>query len=536
MFNLKSKSRRIGVGVGSALAALLCAVSSPALAKSVPLKIESENIVFYGDIDKDMAMDRVNKWETYRKMVYALSGIANPPADDVKLTIYGFDNTRALQEFTGRLGSGLAGVYTQGIDGPIFLTSVNEKASQEGFSEQVGLHEYTHHVLNAFVAQGFPRWYDEGFANFLSTMIIEDGKVVVGDPSAGHIKQIKLKRADWIDPETVLSAKSFYPNYTGREWRKGGPTSFYAQSMLYVHYMRNTPKYNDKLSEYLKMIEVPGVSMIEAFEQTFDISIDKFHREAARYFRNNEFITNVYQPGPAIMENEMRAERLSVAELKRAQVPGRLAFLNSRNSAEFSRDLAAITAEDPGSVDATVGYVQMDINNERYDEAVARGEAALAANPSDRKLLYAAGLARAMKTMGPQSEESRSVYKPFTVDEDLKIATMRFKEILKNDPTDFYAVNSLTRIYGNTDMEVTDEVFEAARVLDTKYMDGFNPFWGMNLAVVYAKRGFDLDACDYFQKATDETRGKKRSEVGTLKSRLEHFEKTYGQNCQFSEG
>ncbi|MEL6686832.1 MAG: hypothetical protein AAFP97_04350, partial [Pseudomonadota bacterium] len=144
----------------------------------LPIEIKSENIIFYGEVNPALAKERVEQWETYRKMVYALSGIANPPPDPVPLTIYAFNRIGDLQDFTGNPGIG--GVYTQGIDGPIFLTSVNQNYREGDFSEQTGFHEYTHHILHAIVKEGFPRWYDEGFANNHCVAFDFHGRQVVG--------------------------------------------------------------------------------------------------------------------------------------------------------------------------------------------------------------------------------------------------------------------------------------------------------------------------------------------------------------------
>lgn len=502
-------------------------------ADALPIKIESENIVLYGDVRPDLAMDRVQQWETYRKMVYALSGIANPPADPNKLTIFAFNRVRDLQDFTDNRGIG--GVYTQGIDGPIFLTSLNQNYNEGDYSSQTGFHEYTHHILNAVVREGFPRWYDEGFANYLATMQIDDDTVVVGDPSAAHLVRLKEGRVDFIDPETVLNAISFYPSMSRREARRGGMTSFYGQSTLYVHYLLSNPEYRAKLPEYLKLLSTPGVEPLDAFEQAYDISIDDFHSDARQYYRKDEYVVTVYQPGPDIMEADAKIQRLTEQTLARMQIPARLEFLTDGNASDFNRELMKAYEEDPGNTLTTAGLVRIDLQEERYDSAVSRAEETLAANPTDRYALLAAATARMTRVTGPHDEEHDDDFAPYPLDEDLTIAAQRFAQVSEEDPLDYYAVRSLASMYGMSEMPVTDAAFNAARVLDLRFMDNFNPFWGLQIATIYAKKGFELDACDFYQKAVDSTSDFKDRELGSFKGYLEWFGENYGQNCQLSE-
>lgn len=529
----KSKLANCAGGIVASVIAMTAFGAASAWAK--PLKIESENIVFFGDVDPVLAKERVQKWETYRKMIYALSGVSNPPADTQKLTIYGFRDTRELQKFTGNRG--IAGVYTNGVDGPIFLTSVNNSYMEDGFSEQVGFHEYTHHVLHSFVREGFPRWYDEGFANYLATMSITDDTVAVGDPSVGHVKSVVKYRLDWLDPETVLKAIAFYPNYKRREMRKGGPTVFYAQAWLYVHYMRSQPKYNNKLTEYLKLIDTPGIDPLDAFEQAFAVSVEDFHKEAANYFRNDDFVVNQYIPGPEIMTSDMKVAAMSEEDLKAAQIPARLAFLNDKTARNFLKDLNKAYKKDPSNPRITMGFVSYDIHQESYEDAVARSEAALAASPSDPYLMHAAAGARFASVSGPHFEALEDEeYKPLPMNDDMKVALNRYEQLLQRDPTDLFAVRQVTTFYGNSDMPATDAALDAARMIDQRYMDGFEPFNGMNLAVIYAKSGYELYACDYYQKSTESVKDFKDRQLGNFKARLDWFKTNYGQNCEFDDG
>jgi len=136
-----------------------------------------------------------------------MSKVKNRP-DNVPLRIYAFKNESQLNKFAE--ARGIAGLYTETPEGPIFLTGSAGGFKSDKWSSQVALHEYSHHVLHALSKDKYPRWYDEGFANYLSTFLIDDGVVTIGTPNVHH--GIGLKQGSWLDPETVLGAIHRYPS------------------------------------------------------------------------------------------------------------------------------------------------------------------------------------------------------------------------------------------------------------------------------------------------------------------------------------
>jgi tetratricopeptide (TPR) repeat protein len=530
------KSTLLGTSARILAAIAAVGVTAP-IAQAVPLKVESENIVFYGDVDVKLAKERVRKWEIYRRMIYALSGVNNPEPDARKLTIYAFETGDELRDFTAM--GGIAGVYTSGVEGHMFLTSVsnNRRSMVNGvnFSELVGLHEYTHHVTNSFVRQSFPRWYSEGFANYLSTMEITEDSIAIGSPNMPHLQAFKDNRVRWLSPERVLSSNAYYLNYTRPEWRRGGATSFYGQSTLYVHYMRSKPEMNAKLPEYLARLEDPGVTPVQAFEEIFEISPKKFHREATRYFRDNDFVINTYQPGPAMMDVKMTAKKLTEAELLKAQIAGRIAFMADDNLRDIQKDLKVVAGEKGETGIVTLGLVAADIQAEKYDTALARAVNAYNTNPSDiyAQRSYAAALYNSeIAPMLEAAEDQDDEVLLFDHTPELQKAMDLYTQILMDNPKDRDALGTMIQYYANSELPVTDVVFDAARIYDILYMDKFNFFDGLNLATIYAKRGYTLDACDYYQKALADTEDFKGRWAKPLKVRLKWFGEEYGSSCE----
>ena len=515
----------------TALVAGAAMLGSAAVANAKPIRIESENIIFYGDVKPSLAGEMIEKWEIYRRMVMALSGIDNPQPDPEKLTVYGFYDTQELQDFTGRRG--IAGVYTRGAEGPIFLTSVNKKYTDNGFSEQVGLHEYTHHVLHALVTDGFPRWYDEGFANYLSTMEIDDEVIRIGVPSAAHLRAIEGGWAEWISPQTVLGAIDRYPSMGLKERKKGGTTSFYAQSWLYVHYLRNTPKYDGTLGKYIRLLDDPSVKPLDAFEQAHGVSVDDFHKEAVEYYKANKFSIDQYEPGETFMKVDIKANALTEEQLANERIIANLSFLNDDSAKVLKSNVKGAEKIDPDSPRVAAAYVALDGLNERYDTAIMRADAALSKNPNDKMLLRSAGQARLMATMGPAWDKAKRYERvEFKPDATAMEGVKMLERVLAQDEFDYLSIISLTNLYGKSDLEPSRTIVKSAFILEDRYMDSVNSDWGMDLANIYAKAGDWEGAC----RMADVVRGlnadKKKRETGNSPARLAHFDASFPGECE----
>ena len=132
------------------------------------LKAESKNIILYGDVSPKIAKQTLEKMEIYRRLIMTLGGLDPYIDDEEKITIYAFDKWSSTDEVLLEL-RGVAGLYTSDYEGrPMMLTTIASNEKQNSFDNQVMLHEYSHHILHYYMDGAYPRWYDEGHANYLS--------------------------------------------------------------------------------------------------------------------------------------------------------------------------------------------------------------------------------------------------------------------------------------------------------------------------------------------------------------------------------
>lgn len=109
---------------------------------------------------------------------------------------------------------------------------IESRESNDWFSNKhIIQHELTHFYLRLNARSALPVWYDEGFAEFFSTVSFKGKKARIGDVPV--IRYYALRTRPWIPIERVFSVDRSSPEY--RSHKLGD--SLYAQSWLVVHYL-----------------------------------------------------------------------------------------------------------------------------------------------------------------------------------------------------------------------------------------------------------------------------------------------------------
>ena len=482
----------IGLSVMTALAG-----ASPAMGGEV--RVESENIVLYGEVNETLAEDFVRRMEIYRRMIFALAGQDNAPPDAERLTIHAFRKGAVLRKFAGR--DDIGGVYTDSQEGPIFLTPVMKGRISGAQSNKIALHEYSHHVLHGLVSDAFPRWYDEGFAEYLSTLEIEDDRISIGSPNADSARHYSHAMG-WLDPRIVLKSVHRYPRFDGsRRTRSVARNQFYAQSWLYVHMLQSTPELGRRLPEYLAALK-RGVPPIRAFEEGFGLSVDEFHAKADAYWKNNAFEVVAFEPQGDFMNVDVSVTPISAAELNRAQVSAQMAFLNDENRKSLAKRTAKAAKDFPNDATVAAARGAILISQERYAEAVEAAQAALKLAPDDVRVHRSLADARyhLLQNGGANADRHGEEARTFSASAEFDAMVSGFERVLAELPKDETAVTHLVSAYAMSDMTITPLVRRTAATLEDEIMKG-SLAHALDLAAILHKDGRTNRACRYFDYA-----------------------------------
>ena len=274
----------------------LLAVAAMALLMATPatawVEAESENFVLRGDLREGDAEKMLRDLEGYRANFLRLVGTTSG-SERLKVRIYTVPSADGLEDLSGRRNA--AGVYSTDLQGPVFLLTTESGFRKADGQQRVGsiikrgakrddnaalriaYHEYAHHLMSAYTDSHYPRWYNEGFAEFLASYSGGKDKFSLGQGTRNQAKW--LEYGDWIPIRTVLGAVHDYPFKAGT----AAQGAFYAQSWLMVHYLQNTPGMAARSNAYFAALN-RGEDALEAFEPAFGMSPEAFEAELRRYF------------------------------------------------------------------------------------------------------------------------------------------------------------------------------------------------------------------------------------------------------------
>ena len=510
-----------------ALAGLALGLSAAGAAAADWIKAESENFVFYGEVKPETATEMLEELELFRGTVMTMMGAERSP-EVRKVHVFGEPNARGVQKLTGR--GGIAGIYTNANDYPLFVTIANG-SSRNRSDMMVSLHELSHHIIHGHRAQFYPRWYDEGFAEYLSTFRVEEDTVVVGDPSSsfGPI----LNRRGWTDIDKVLGAVAEYPFESGGHVQGLRAGYFYAMSWLSVHKILSTPELGRHLGDYVAAIN-EGRDAKDAFEGAFGMSTKDFRREIGAYWRADAFPVTRFKITDALADTDVTVTAIPETEALIAQSEVRATFTPAGRDRERAKArTAALLAEAGPDARLYNSLMLFSLTRETADEAVAIGERAVAALPDDPLALQT--LADALYHRWGMRGRRRD-------DASLRRAITLFERQLALEPTNPTANGHLPDAYIQSNTKPTQTVVNAV-AFNLAYKPSPSQFMAyLDGAEVMGEVGADEERCALLGTvapwiiAADETLSEEqRKQVSrrgeTPRQRLDRLATGYGARC-----
>lgn len=286
----------------------LCAA---AVASADWVEARSDNFIFVGDTSEKKAAVIVSELEDYRAMIFKTFN-ATPMTEMIPVRIYAGRSTREIKNMTG--WEKTAGVYRTTREGPVFVMNIKGGFSKKSQARAIAYHEYTHHIVSTYTNTIYPLWYNEGFAEYLSTYEFDKKTAVasVGRPNDG--RAMWLSRSELIPMDVLLRSVRRYPfKNDSNKGVQNLRSMFYAQSWLAVHHLRSNPEYNDKLRAYFERMneyDVPD----DAFEQAFGMTPDDYEDVLRAYFKKNRYAYAKVALGEDYVPTEVSTRVLSNAE------------------------------------------------------------------------------------------------------------------------------------------------------------------------------------------------------------------------------
>jgi tetratricopeptide (TPR) repeat protein len=381
---------RSAVVLAALVVSLGCA-SLPILEQSW-VEVETPNFRILSSLPEADALALARELELFRSVVQVAIG-KQIPASPVPLQVFAFDGPNSYRSFGY---PEVAGYFADSArEGTVVIADWRRRTFG---ARQILQHEYVHFALRNHSLQAYPPWYDEGLAEFLSTIQVREGQVEIGRVPEPYV----VSYSGWVPLEEVLALR----NFEGlSSWQI---SAFYTESWAFVHYLnlgRGESNPRAEIARYLEALR-EGTSEEEAVRQAFGESSGTLGHKLAKYLERGRynFVTvgvDKFDPGAA-----PRARALSRAEVGRAL--GHLSNEIERFD-QGQRYYQAVLAEDPTDAAALVGLADALAGQDRWSEADVRYEAALARAPDDAlaHLDYANALRARAEAADDEEERTR---------------------------------------------------------------------------------------------------------------------------------
>ncbi|HEY9109831.1 MAG TPA: hypothetical protein VIN58_24410 [Roseateles sp.] len=253
---------RLLVAVGWSL---VLAITSPAHAGWTRIDTEHFAILVDG-ADKKQARTYGWQLEVFHAAALGALGVPDSDARNVnRFEIILLRDAAQLQRVKPNLSPTTVGVYLQCRDGAIALASRKEQRSIwfDRLAEEVLFHEVAHRLMFKYHGMMYPRWFVEGFAEYMSGTHVrsQQGAALMGT-APGHIKDVWQPMGELSFSTLLADAAS---DITSDQ-------DFYRHSWALTHYMLFDAQRTEALTRYLDKV-VLGGNPVQVFESVTGIAV-----------------------------------------------------------------------------------------------------------------------------------------------------------------------------------------------------------------------------------------------------------------------
>jgi tetratricopeptide (TPR) repeat protein len=351
------------------------------------VSVRSKNFLLVGNTNEKEILQVALRLEQFREAFSHLfkGMVFNTP---VPTTVVVFKNDSSYRPFKPQANT--AGYFQSGEDVNYITLTTELYGEQDPFN--VIFHEYTHLLVNNTLGNA-PTWFNEGLAEYYSTVkISDDQKVVFGSPIANHVYLLREKKALPLKTLFQVDQKSSYYNERDKQ------SVFYAQSWALVHYLilGNGGKRLNQLSQFLKLMSA-NLPMEDAFQQAFATSFETMENELREYIKRDRYpiISGHFERK---LESETEMQATPITEAQAQAYLGDLLLHSNRADAEGYLQKALALDPDLAMAHASLGMLR--VREGKDAEARKSLELAVAANSQNYLIhyYYAYALSRAGNT------------------------------------------------------------------------------------------------------------------------------------------
>lgn len=267
----------------SLLVALLVCSSSALRADQQWIEVNSPHFSIVTDGGEKRAHDVATRFEQMRIAFGAL--FQKVSVNTAPLQIIAFRNNKELRQYAPLYGGKpieLAGFFLgNGGHGSPGASSDRQFIALDLSGEDnwgTVFHEYAHLLINSNFPPS-PVWFDEGFAEYCSSLKVDKKQIAIGlvKPELPEL----LSQSSWLRLVDLFSVQHDSKIYNRDDRR----SIFYAQSWLTVHFFM-TQGMMKQVSAYVRLTQDQHVPIPDAIRTAFGMEPEVLQRTIEAYFRS----------------------------------------------------------------------------------------------------------------------------------------------------------------------------------------------------------------------------------------------------------
>ena len=377
---------------------LFCLFCPRALAGDAAwIEVSSPHFSVVTDAGDERGREVATRFEQMRAVYAALMSNAkvNTP---IPLDIVAFRNTKEFRQ-VAPLWNGkpvqLAGLFQPGNDRCFILLDMSVEKPWN-----VVFHEYAHQLMNGTLTQELDPWFEEGFAEYFSTIEVDSHQARVGKiPSTTYAI---LQQDGMMKVADLLRVEHNSGTYNESGDRR---TVFYAESAMVVHYLYDHQMI-PKLATYFGFKIDKNLPVEDAIQQAFGMSASNFDKEIRRYIASGEYKYYSMKTPPDIETKGYTTKPVSAASANAVIAD---VHLHSRDYREKAMaEFEAVLKSDPDNPAALRGMGYAYLQKRDFEKAAEYFRRAAQLDSKDARVHYYSGLLMNMR--GARDSESDIAY------------------------------------------------------------------------------------------------------------------------------
>lgn len=420
------------------------------------VEVKSPHFTVFTDAGEKRGREVATRFEQMRAVFGELMTQAkvNTP---IPLQIVAFRNNKELKQVSP-LWNGkpieLAGLFIPGSDRCFILLDM---ATENPWSTV--FHEYAHQLMNGTLSMNLDPWFEEGFAEYFSSIEVNSHHANVGKIPAMTYEIIRQQGMMKVSDLFKVQHDSATYNESGDK-----RTVFYAESAMVVHYLYDN-NLIPKLVQYFDLRYNKKVSVEEAIQQAFGMSAANFHKAIVQYVASNQFLYYPKQTPPEVETTGYTSRPVSATDAA-AVIADLHAHSRDYQEKAFS-EFEQILKSDPGNAAACRGMGYVYLQKHDLEKAAEYFQRAAKSDPKDARVRYYSGLLTNMKGSGSEAE--------------LSFATDELKAAVELDPDFADAYMQLAYVQGRAG-DLNSALASARKAIS---LNPGNPGYYFNVANLY---------------------------------------------------